>query len=106
MGRGLSDLQRKILAIIDYHGGHVAMWVILKELGLPVDEKKDAFSGNEEIINRPQNCGGQRFNKTDLGKSYNAVYASVSRALTRLENRGMIERRYYEYHQGVSVKRV
>jgi len=103
MGRGLSDLQLHCLAlakdrpifdcVIYFTFFH--QWPRCIEDNFPWGERINdatAISAIDEEIG----CVGYVFGKKWLGESvYRSVRVSVSRALSRLEQRGLITRGYY-----------
>ena len=101
MGRGLSELQKSIvtLALRSYEpnrtgGADLYYSEIFAEVYQwqptlsPLRGKPSTYMGYQSDGRRP---GSQHFSKAAIGaKTYNSAQAAVSRAVTRLWNRGLV----------------
>ncbi len=82
MGRGLSDLQRWILAEARkrdrlYHAD--------------ICEKYYGWSRKTDSRGNPLSIGSQHFSRSEIGgREYNRVMATISRSCLRLEKRGLV----------------
>ena len=103
MGRGLSDLQRHILvsALANVQAGKGSKHypdgtiggadllnaeVLAVVYGFPLKRKH-----SWHLKNGLREYGDQKFSKSELGaKRYAAAHAALSRAITRLEQRGLV----------------
>lgn len=82
MGRGLSDLQRWILAEARKRDRLYYADICEKYYGWP---RKTDSQGN------PLSIGSQHFSRSEIGeREYNRVMATISRSCLRLEKRGLV----------------
>ena len=80
MGRGLSPLQKRIMELAERNGGGFvyAYQVLVEVYGFPMA--------------RAGRIGGIHFNLREVGRQYHSSTVAVSRAFTRLADRGLAER--------------
>ena len=80
MGRGLSPLQLRIMELAERNGGGFvyAYQVLVDVYGFP--------------LARMGRIGGVHFNRREIGRRYFSGTVAVSRAFTRLAERGLAER--------------
>lgn len=106
MGRGLSKLQRFILAeaasrrrvhYADILIGYFHWEPILKLSRYALGDKTGGFLGFPEKVMTEEDVGvlaypgGQKFSKKEIGeKNYRAAMASLSRSVRKLANRGFL----------------
>ena len=97
MGRGLSPLQNKILDLACARApGKLYLYEILwhvygfsEQATVP-----KARTYDNKVVS------GHRFSEADIGtKTYHAAYSAASRAVRRLEDRGLVKRVWGAYSQ-------
>ncbi len=113
MGRGLSDLQKKLLTMA-YERRHQSdkcdidlfTHEALSELYDFEDWKAEWYMQTwQHQEGRGLARGGHHFDVQSIGKNrYSAAHAAVSRAFKRLEQRGLVTRYYGAYSQWTGIK--
>jgi hypothetical protein len=96
MGRGLSDLQRYILRETARQGIIFRVHILAGYFRWPSDYRIPQGD--------PGACGDKTryFSKHEIGqRRYEAGMASVSRAVSRLIQRGLLEEKRWAYHPGI-----
>ncbi len=98
MGRGLSDLQRWILAEARKRDRLYYADICEKYYGWP---RKTDVAGN------PLSRGSQHFSRSEIGnREYNRVMATISRSCLRLEKRGLVHCLAGEFHRWSGVEAI
>ena len=78
MGRGLSPLQKRIMELAGQNGTVYIYQILVNYYGFPRA--------------RPGRPGWFHFNRREIGRRYFSGTVAVSRAFTRLADRGLVER--------------
>jgi hypothetical protein len=89
MGRGLSDIQKTILSLAASNRGMAGRKVDLYQAEI----FQELCGWNPIRVLSERHYTGQHFSKVEVGeRQYNGARATVSRAIRRLEERGLVIR--------------